>query len=97
MYKRRKQTRTVTPIGCERYEKGTTAALIVGTVSALIMGFGISCCMVWSEKLFAVGIVVGLIGMFGIGISYPLYAHITKKERERLAPEILRMTEELIK
>ena len=77
--------------------KGTIVSLIVGIISSLILGFGMSCCMVWGDKLFTVGIVVGIIGLIGIGISYPLYVRITKKERERLAPEILRLTDELMK
>ena len=75
--------------------KGTIVSLVVGIISSLILGFGMSCCMVWGDTLFTVGIVVGIIGLIGVGISYPLYVRITKKERERLAPEILRLTDEL--
>lgn len=53
--------------------------------------------MVWAEDYFILGVIVGIIGLVGIGLTYPLYSHITKKERERLAPEILRLTEELMK
>ena len=77
--------------------KGTIVSLVVGIISSLILGFGMSCCMVWGDTLFTVGIVVGIIGLIGVGISYPLYVCITKKERERLAPEILRLTDELLK
>ena len=28
---------------------------------------------------------------------YPLYMHITKKEREKIAPEIMRLSDELMK
>ena len=77
--------------------KGTIVSLVVGIISSLILGFGMSCCIVWGDTLFKVGIVVGIIGLIGIGISYPLYVCITKKERERLAPEILRLTDELLK
>ena len=77
--------------------KGTIISLIVGIFSSLILGTGMSCIMVWGGKLFLIGVIVGIIGLAGIGAAYPLYAHITKKERMRLAPEILRLTDELMK
>lgn len=78
-------------------KKGTMASLVVGIVSALIVGVGICCCMVWADTMFVPGIVIGLVGMAGVAAAYPIYAHITKKERERIAPIILRMTDELMK
>lgn len=77
--------------------KGTKLSIIVGTVSALIMGTGMSCCMVWKGTLMIPGILIGIVGMLGVSAAYPLYLHITKKERERIAPEILRLSEELLK
>lgn len=76
--------------------KGTIAAIAVGTVFTLIMGIGMCCCMVWTSELMIPGIIIGLIGMVGAGLAYPLYNHITRKERERLAPQILKLTEELM-
>ncbi|MBP3701194.1 MAG: hypothetical protein J6I64_04850 [Lachnospiraceae bacterium] len=78
-------------------KKGTVVSLIVGIISTLILGAGMSCCMVWGGSLFVPGIAIGLIGIGGVALAYPLYAHITKRERERIAPEILRLTEELLK
>jgi len=40
---------------------------------------------------------VGIIGMAGAASAYPLYSHITKKHRKKLAPEIMRLTDELMK
>ncbi|MBQ8814396.1 MAG: hypothetical protein IJZ85_07880 [Lachnospiraceae bacterium] len=77
--------------------KGTSVSIIVGTIGALILGLGMSCAMVWAGVLFFPGIVIGIIGMGVTALAYPVYIHITKKERERVAPEILRLTEELMK
>jgi hypothetical protein len=74
---------------------GTIAALALGIVSALLLGIGMCCSMVWAERYFVPGIVIGMIGIAGIIASYPLYNHITAKKREQIAPEILRLTEEL--
>lgn len=76
---------------------GSIAALIVGIISTLVMGFGMCCTMVWSETLFVPGIVIGVIGIVGVCVSYPLYNRITKKQRDKLAPEIMRLTDELMK
>ena len=76
---------------------GMIAALATGIVSALVMGFGMCCTMVWADTLFVPGIVIGVIGIAGVCAAYPLYAHITKKQRRKLAPEIMRLTDELMK
>lgn len=76
--------------------KGTAVSVWVGIVGTLLMGFGMSCCMVLTD-LFILGIVVGVIGIITLSLAYPLYNYITKKERERIAPEIIRLTDELLK
>ena len=76
---------------------GTIAAITVGIISTLVLGVGMCCTMVWGETLFIPGIIIGLIGIAGDIAVYPLYTHITKKQREKIAPEIMRLTEELSK
>ena len=78
-------------------KKGTVVSIILGTVSALILGVGMCCTMVWSETLFIPGIIVGIIGIAEVAAEYPAYLSITRKEREKLAPQILKLTEELSK
>ena len=53
--------------------------------------------MVWAETLFIPGIIIGIVGIIGICAAYPLYVRITKKQREKLAPEIMRLADELMK
>ena len=78
-------------------KKGTVVSIILGTVSALILGVGMCCTMVWPKTLFIPVIIVGIIGIAGIAASYPLYRSITRRERKKLAPQILKLTEELSK
>lgn len=78
-------------------QKGTVAALVVGVISTLLLGIGMCCTMVWTEKLFIIGIVIGVLGILGISLAYPLYTYIIKKERKKIAPEIIRLTDELMK
>lgn len=77
-------------------QKGTTAALVVGVIGTLLLGLGMSCAMVWMGDWFLPGIIIGLVGIALIALAYPLYNRIARRERERVAPEILRLTEELL-
>ena len=76
---------------------GMIAALITGILGALILGVGMCCTMVWADTMFIPGILIGLVGIAGVAAAYPLYSHITRKQREKVAPEILRLTEKLRK
>lgn len=78
-------------------QKATTVSLIVGIIGALIMGLGMSCAMVWMGAWFIPGIIIGMAGIAMISVAYPVYTHIIEKERERIAPEIMRLTDELMK
>lgn len=85
--------------------KATTVSLILGIVGALIMGTGMSLIMTdlasnlgmaYMESL-VVGIIVGVIGMILVALAYPIYKKVLGREREKIAPEILRLSEELLK
>ena len=78
-------------------KKGAALYLTMGTVSTLILGVGMCCCMVWGGWLFVPGIVIGLAGMAGMGMAYPLNQRMIQKERARIAPEVIRLTEELLR
>ena len=66
-------------------------------MSVLILGIGMCCCLEWNDAMFFPGIVIGAVGIAGVALAYPLYKNITERERERIAPEILRLTDELMK
>ena len=75
---------------------GTAVSIIVGIISALVFGIGMCCTMVW-DGLMLPGIIIGVVGIIGIVSAYPLYIHITKKQREKVAPEIIKLSSELMK
>lgn len=77
-------------------KKGRIISIILGVIGTMLLGIGMCCTMVWTEKFFILGIIVGVIGMIMMAIVYPIYARITKKERERIAPEILKLTDEIM-
>ena len=76
-------------------QKAMAFSLTLGIIGTLIMGTGMCCVLVWSQML--IGIPVGLLGILGVVLAYPLYNRILKTERARIAPEVLRLTDELLK
>lgn len=77
--------------------KATAASVSAGVIGALILGIGMCCTMVWAGKWFIPGVVIGIVGIAFIAAAFPLHQRIIKKEREKIAPEILRLTDELMK
>ena len=75
--------------------KGTITAIIVGVLGCLLLGIGMCCTMEWMDRWFVQGIVIGVIGIALIVAAYPLFNRITRKEREKLAPQILKLADEL--
>lgn len=75
---------------------GTIISILVGVVSTLLLGVGMVLTMVYTRH-FALGVAIGLVGIAGASLTYPLYLRITRRERERIAPEILRLSDELLK
>lgn len=78
-------------------QKCTAVSLAVGIIGALAMGLGMCCAMVWQGAMFVPGIIIGVVGIVIICLAYPIYNHITKKEREKIAPVIIKLTDELMK
>lgn len=77
--------------------KANVVSLAVGFMGALLLGIGMCCTMVWADIWFIPGILIGVTGIAVVSLAYPLYNFITKKEREKIAPEIMRLTDELMK
>ena len=80
-------------------------ALAVGIIGTLILGFGMSLFMTdlsyilgsYQDKAMAIGIVIGIFGGIVASLAYPLYNAIVKHKRKKIAPEIIRITDELLK
>ena len=83
-------------------QKAQSSSIAVGVIGALILGTGMSLCLTelgaaLGSLALVLGIMIGLAGIILIALAYPIYNRTLKKERERIAPEILRMTDELLK
>ena len=78
-------------------KKGTMLSIVLGVIGTLILGVGMCCVLVWQNTWFIPGIIIGIVGLAVLSLAYPVYLQVTKKEREKIAPEILRLTDELLK
>ena len=83
-------------------QKAQAAALAVGILGALILGTGMSLCMTelaaaLGSLAIILGIAIGLVGITFVAIAYPIYIRTLKKEREKIAPEVLKISDELLK
>ena len=82
-------------------QKAQAASIAIGVVGALIMGTGMSLAMteigaMLGSFAMVLGILIGVAGMILVALAYPIYNKILKKERTRIAPEILRLSDELM-
>ena len=83
-------------------QKAQAWAIAIGVIGALIMGTGMSLAMteigaVLGSLAMVLGIVVGIVGMVLVALAYPIYNRVLKKQRVKIAPEILRLSDELLK
>lgn len=82
--------------------KASIWAMTLGIIGALLLGTGMSLVMTNLGELLnipyamPVGIIVGLVGLVLVALAYPVYNRKLQKERQRIAPEILRLTDELL-
>lgn len=80
-------------------------ALVFGVIGTLVLGSGMSLIMTeisdilgLSESLaMVIGITVGVVGGALASLAYPIYNAIVRAKRKKIAPEIIRLTDELIK
>ena len=82
-------------------QKATMVSILVGVLGALILGCGMSLIMsdfgaALGDGAFPVGILAGVLGLVLVALAYPMYQRTLKKEREKIAPQILQLTDELM-
>ena len=82
-------------------QKAQAASIALGVIGALVMGTGMSLFMTDIAAALGtlgmvLGILVGIVGMLLVALAYPVYNRVLKSQRARIAPEILRLTDELL-
>ena len=85
--------------------KAQAISLVFGVIGTLILGFGMSLIMSELSEIMGLsmgaaltlGIILGIIGGILASLAYPIFIFVLKRERKRVAPEIISLTEELMK
>lgn len=86
-------------------QKAQVVSLIFGIIGALILGFGMSLVMSDLGEILGtnvnmampLGIIIGVVGGVLVSLAYPMYNLIVRRERKKIAPEIIKLTDELMK
>ncbi len=66
-----------------------------GIVSSLVLGTGMCLSMQVIGNNIALGIIIGVIGMLGCGVNYPIYKKLLEKGKKRYAYEIVELAREI--
>lgn len=83
-------------------QKAQIVSLAFGIIGILVLGFGMSICMTELGEFFGnvampIGIIIGVIGGALASLAYPMYNITLNREKKKVAPEIIRLTDELMK
>lgn len=75
---------------------------VFGTVSALVMGSGMSLAMTNLGQTLNIsnpmtaGVVIGLVGMGMAALTYPIYKKILNSRRKKYAAEIMKLSDRIV-
>lgn len=88
---RKLDTRAKLPTTIFTYTFGIIAALVTGVgmcFSMNVIGSG-------TTTMFVLGVIVGIVGLAGIGINYPIYKKMLAKGKQKYAYEIIELAKEI--
>lgn len=86
-------------------QKATVVSMIFGIIGTLILGFGMSLVMTEISEMLGsyenlatvIGAIIGVLGGTIAGVAYPIYNFVSRREREKVAPEVIRLADELLR
>lgn len=73
---------------------GMIVSITAGVIGALIFGVGMTCTIEWTDY-FAVGVAAGIVGIALISAAYPIFKGITKRQRKKIAPQIIELSKKI--
>ena len=88
---RKLDARAKLPATIFTYTFGIIAALVTGVgmcFSMNIIGSG-------TTTMFVLGVIVGIVGLAGMGINYPIYKKMLAKGKQKYAYEIIELAKEI--
>ena len=70
-----------------------------GIIAALVTGIGMCFSMNvignGTSTMFVLGVIIGIIGLMGMGINYPVYSKMLAKGKQKYAFEIIELAKEI--
>ena len=70
-----------------------------GIVSSLILGVGMCLAMGvigdGSSEMFILGVIIGILGMAGMGLNFPIYRRLLENGKRKYAFEIMELAKEI--
>lgn len=70
-----------------------------GIIAALVTGVGMCLSMDMigngTTAMFILGVIIGIIGLLGMGINYPIYKKMLNKGKQKYAFEIMELAKEI--
>lgn len=88
---RKLDARAKLPATIFTYTFGMIAALVTGVgmcFSMNVIGSG-------TTTMFVLGVIVGIVGLAGMGINYPIYKKMLAKGKQKYAYEIIELAKEI--
>lgn len=77
----------------------TISSMIVGILSSLILGTGMSLAMGviggGTPLMMVLGILIGCVGIVGVSVNYPIYKKILTKSKNKYANDIIKLANEI--
>ena len=64
-------------------------------LSSSVCTFSICCSFASSTTSFVLGVIIGVIGLIGMGINYPVYKKILVRGKQKYAFEIMQLAKEI--
>lgn len=88
---RKLDARAKLPATIFTYTFGIISALITGVGMCLSMGvIGDS-----TTTMFSLGVIIGIVGLVGMGVNYPIYKKMLVKGKQKYAFEIMELAKEI--
>ena len=76
------------PANVFTYTFGIITALVAGVGMLKVIGNG-------STAMFVLGVIVGIIGLLGMGVNYPIYKKLLAQGKQKYAFEIMVLAKEI--
>lgn len=68
-----------------------------GVIMSLILGLGMCLAMKVIGNAFVLGIIIGVVGIIGICVNYPIYKKILTTSKEKYSYDIIKLANEISK